>query len=148
MEFDPSAESDDLYFGEPSFPGLASFMQAAKYHQDCKRAIIDDSIGTVDSSASPTTVPPVDSTTTTQPTMEETSPSTTGITAPPSATTTQPLVDDAIPSSSSTTVPASAATTQPQVENTSPSTATVPVPQSMIPLRRPRRCCRGGWPAS
>ena len=49
MEFDPSAESDDLYFGEPSFPGLASFMQAAKYHQDCKRAIIDDSIGTVDS---------------------------------------------------------------------------------------------------
>lgn len=128
MEFDPSAERDDLYFGEPSFPGLASFMQAAKYHQDCKRAIIDDSIGTVDSSASPTTAPPVDSTTTTQPTVEETSPSTTGITAPPSATTTQPLVDDAIPSSSSTTVPASAATTQPQVENTYPSTTAVPVP--------------------
>ena len=68
MEFDPSAESDDLYFGEPNFPGLASFMQAAKHHQDCKRAIIDDSIGTRDSPpTSTTTIPPASSTTTTHP---------------------------------------------------------------------------------
>ena len=72
-EFDPSAESDDYYFGELSFPGLASFMQAAKYHQDCKRSIIDNSIGTVDSaSASTTTVPPTASTTATaQPAVED-----------------------------------------------------------------------------
>ena len=129
-EFDPSAESDDYYFGELSFPGLASFMQAAKYHQDCKRAAIGDIAGMVDASSTSTTtaIPPVVSTTTTtQPTVEETSPSNTSITAPPSVTTTQPLVDDAVPSSSSTTVPASA-TTQPQVEDTSPSTTTVPVP--------------------
>ena len=128
-KFDPSAESDDLDFGELSFPGLAAFIEGAKYHQDCKRAAIADIPGTVDSSsASTTTIPPTAPTTTIQPAVEETSPSTTGITAPPSATTTQPLVDDAIPSSSSTTVPASAATTQPQVENTSPSTTAVPVP--------------------
>ena len=130
-EFDPSAESDDYYFGELSFPGLASFMQAAKYYQDCKRAAIGDISGMVDSSSTSTTtaIPPVVSTTTkTQPTVEETSPSTTSITAPPSVTTTQPLVDDAVPSSSSTTVPASVATTQPQVENTSPSNNTVLAP--------------------
>ena len=130
MEFDPSDESDDLYFGEPNFPGLASFMQAAKHHQDCKRAIIDDSIGTRDSSSSSTTmIPPASSTTTTiLPSVEEPSSSTASIISPSSAATTQPLVDDAVPSSSSTTVPASVATTHPQVENTSPSTTTVPVP--------------------
>ena len=131
-EFDPSAESDDYYFGELSFPGLASFMQTAKYHQACKRAAIGDIAGMMDSSSTSTTtataIPPVVSTTTTtQPTVEEASPSTTSITAPPSVTTTQSLVDNAIPSSSSTTVPASA-TTQPQVEDTSPSATTVPVP--------------------
>ncbi len=128
-EFDPSAESDDYYFGELSFPGLASFMQAAKYHQDCKRAAIGDIPGMVDSSSTSTTTaisPVVSTTTTTHPQVEETSPSTTGIIDPSSVTTTQPLVDDAVPSSSSTTVPASA-TTQPQVEDTSPSTTTVPV---------------------
>ena len=130
-EFDTSAKSDDYYFGELSFPGLAPFMQAAKYHQDCKRAAIGDLPGMVDSSSTSTTTaisPVVSTTTTTQPAVEETSPATTGITAPPSVTTTQPLVDDAVPSSSSTTVPASVVTTQPQVEDTSPSTTTVPGP--------------------
>lgn len=70
--FDPSAESDDYYFGELSFPGLASFMQAAKYHQDCKRAAIGDIPGMVDSS-----LPVVSTTTTTQPAVEEPSPSAT-----------------------------------------------------------------------
>ena len=129
-EFDPSAESDDYYFGELSFPGLAFFMQAAKYHQDCKRAAIGDIPGMVDSSSTSTTTtaisPVVSTTTTTHPQAEEISPSTTGIIDPSSVTTTQPLVDDAVPSSSSTTVPASA-TTQPQVKDTSPSTTTVPV---------------------
>ncbi len=127
-KFDPSAESDDTEFDHRSFPGIDSFMAVAKYHQDCKRAGIADIPGRADSSSTSTsTIPPVASTTTTQPQVEETFSSTTSITAPPSVTTTQPLVDDAVPSSSSTTVPASA-TTQPQVENTSPSTTTVPEP--------------------
>ena len=129
-EFDPSADSDDLSFEYNSVPGFASFMGAAKYHQDCKRAGIADISSTVDSSSTSTTTisPVVSTTTTTQTAVEETSPATTGITAPPSVTTTQPLVDDAVPSSSSTTVAASVTTTQPQVENTSPSTTTVPGP--------------------
>ena len=98
-ELDLSAESDDLNFEYSNFPGFASFMGVAKYHQDCKRAGIVDIPDRVDSSStSTTTIPPVASSTTTQPAVEETSPSTTGITSPPIATTTQPLVDDAVPS--------------------------------------------------
>ena len=129
-ELDPSAEiRDATEYDQKGFPGLASFMSVAKYHQDCKRAGIADVADTVDSSSTSTTttttIPPVASTTTTtQPTVEETSPSTTSTTAPPSATTTQPLEDDTIPSPTSTTAPVSATTTQPQVEDTSPSTTT------------------------
>lgn len=93
-EFDPSAESDDFDFVNPSFPGLAAFMEEAKYHQDCKRAMIDDSIGTVDSSSISTTttitIPPDVSTTTTQPAMEEPLPSATSSAAPPSVAATHP----------------------------------------------------------
>ena len=126
-ELDLSAESEDTLYERVGFPGREAFIEAAKYHQDCKRAALDDSIGTVDSST--TTIPPVvATTTTTQTVVEEPLSSTTSITAPPSVTTTQPLVDDAIPSFSSTTVPASVVTTQPQVEDNSPPAATVPVP--------------------
>ena len=52
-ELNPSAESEDLYFEDPSFPGLASFMEAAKYHQDCKRAAIVDIPGTDEEGDSP-----------------------------------------------------------------------------------------------
>ena len=78
-EFDISAESDDYYFGEPSLPGYNSFMAAAKYHQDCTRVMIDDSIGTLDSASASTTTDPTTASTiaTGQPAVEETSPSTT-----------------------------------------------------------------------
>ena len=52
-ELNLSAESEDLYFEDPSFPGLASFMEAAKYHQDCKRAVIVDIPGTGEEGDSP-----------------------------------------------------------------------------------------------
>ena len=124
-EFDMSVETDDIDFQKPGFPGISSFLKVANYHQDCKRAWIDDITSTVDSSsASTTTIPPSTSTTTIQPTVDDTSPSTTNVTAPPSFTTTLPLADDAIPSSSDTTVPASTITTRPQVEDDSPSTTT------------------------
>ena len=71
-DFDPSADSDDLSFEYNSVPGFASFMGAAKYHQDCKRAGIAEIPGRVDSSStSITMVPPTSSTTITQPAPEE-----------------------------------------------------------------------------
>ena len=115
-EFDVSAETADIDFQKPGFPGIASFVEAANNHQDCKRAWIDDVTGAVDSSSdSTTTIPPSTSTTTIiQPTVEDTLPPTTSVTVPPSVTTIQPFTDDAIPSSPDTTVPASTTTTQPQ----------------------------------
>ena len=41
-DIDLSAESDDLSFGSPEFPGIESFIETAKYHQDCERARIED----------------------------------------------------------------------------------------------------------
>ena len=37
-----SAESDDLSFGSPGFLGIESFIEAAKYHQDCQRIQISN----------------------------------------------------------------------------------------------------------
>ena len=59
-EFDVSDESNDLDFMEPSFPGIASFVEAANYHQDCKRALLDDVSYTLElssASAANTAVP-------------------------------------------------------------------------------------------
>ena len=41
-DFDYTAESDNPNFALPGFPGLKAFVEAAKYHQDCKRALIED----------------------------------------------------------------------------------------------------------
>ena len=41
-DVDISAESDDMSFALPGFPGIESFIETAKYHQDCKRAWIGD----------------------------------------------------------------------------------------------------------
>ncbi len=54
-ELDPSAKIDDTEFDHRGFPGLASFMAVAKYHQDCKRAGIVDIPNTVDSPSTSTT---------------------------------------------------------------------------------------------
>ena len=42
---DLSAESEDTIYEREGFPGREAFLEAAKYHQDCKRAPIDDSTG-------------------------------------------------------------------------------------------------------
>ena len=54
-ELDPSAKIDDTEFDHRGFPGLASFMAVAKYHQDCKRAGIVDIPNMVDSPSTSTT---------------------------------------------------------------------------------------------
>lgn len=41
-DFDYTAESDNLNFALPDFPGLKAFVEAAKHHPDCKRARIED----------------------------------------------------------------------------------------------------------
>lgn len=41
-DLDHTAESDNLNFALPDFPGLKAFVEAAKYHPDCKRARIED----------------------------------------------------------------------------------------------------------
>lgn len=48
-DFDYTAESDNPNFALPGFPGLKAFVDAAKYHQDCKRALIEDLAGSPDS---------------------------------------------------------------------------------------------------
>ena len=55
-EYDLSGESGDVDYMVPDFPGIFSFMEAATYHQDCKRALLDDVSGTLElSSASAAT---------------------------------------------------------------------------------------------
>lgn len=44
-EFDVSGESGDIDFIVPGFPGIFSFVEAANYNQDCKRALLDDVSG-------------------------------------------------------------------------------------------------------
>lgn len=41
-DLDYTAESDNPNFALPGFPGLKAFVEVAKYHQDCKRALIED----------------------------------------------------------------------------------------------------------
>ena len=41
-DLDHTAESDNLNFALPDFPGLKAFVEAAKYHPDCKRSLIED----------------------------------------------------------------------------------------------------------
>lgn len=48
VELDLSAESEDTIYEREGFPGREAFMEAAKYHQDCERALIYDSNGAVD----------------------------------------------------------------------------------------------------
>lgn len=42
IDMDHTAESDNLDFALPGFPGLETFINTAKYHQDCRRAQIQD----------------------------------------------------------------------------------------------------------
>lgn len=42
IDMDHTAESDNLDFALPGFPGLETFVKTAKYHQDCQRAQIQD----------------------------------------------------------------------------------------------------------
>lgn len=50
-EYDLSGESGDVDYMVPDFPGIFSFMEAATYHQDCKRALLDDVSGTLELSS-------------------------------------------------------------------------------------------------
>ena len=59
-EFDVSGESGDIDFLVPGFPGILFFVEAANYHQDCKRALLDDVSYTLElssASAANTAVP-------------------------------------------------------------------------------------------
>lgn len=61
-ELDVSAESGDIDFMVLDFPGIGSFVASAKYHQDCKRALLDDVSGIMElssASAATTAVSPL-----------------------------------------------------------------------------------------